>query len=248
AEEFGTHDKAVSCMDVNETHGLLVTGGWDAIIRIWDQSDAPGQLPVHSLKVPERVYSLSTVGDSIVAALADRRFAIYDIRELDSTKLDGVEPTQLRDSSLKYQIRCVRMMPSGSGFVAGSIEGRVAVEYIDMSSEAQSKKYAFRCHRQQVDGADVIYPVNAISFHPVHHTFATGGEDGTVCLWDGFNKKRIKLYPTYPTSVSAVGFNCDGTLLAVASSYTYAQGEKEHPKDQIFVRTIGENEAKPKAK
>lgn len=40
-------------------------------------------------------------------------------------------------------------------------------------------------------GADIIYPVNAIAFHPRHGTFATGGSDGIVNIWDGANKKRL---------------------------------------------------------
>jgi hypothetical protein len=57
-----------------------------------------------------------------------------------------------------------------AGYVLSSVEGRVAVAYFDPSPEAQSKKYAFKCHRQ----GDLVYPVNAMSFHPVYGTFATG--------------------------------------------------------------------------
>lgn len=52
------------------------------------------------------------------------------------------------------------------GYTSTSIEGRVAVEFFDTSAEAQSKKYAFKCHRQTIDGVDTIYPVNALAFHP----------------------------------------------------------------------------------
>ena len=40
-------------------------------------------------------------------------------------------------------------------------------------------------------GIEVIYPVNAISFHGDYNTFATGGSDGLVNIWDGQNKKRL---------------------------------------------------------
>lgn len=40
----------------------------------------------------------------------------------------------------------------------------------------QARKYAFKCHRKAEDGKDVVYPVNAMSFHPRFGTFATGGE------------------------------------------------------------------------
>ena len=43
-----------------------------------------------------------------------------------------------------------------------SIEGRVAVEYIDPNQEVQKKKYAFKCHRLKEDNIEKIYPVNAI--------------------------------------------------------------------------------------
>ncbi|KAJ1910366.1 mitotic spindle checkpoint protein Bub3, partial [Mycoemilia scoparia] len=233
-KSIGSHKKAVSCMDFNSEYQYLVTGSWDKSVCIWDakalgqtqQEQSQETKPLQTLSQEERVYSLSTIGHHLVVALADRKFVIYDLRDIAELAKpeDNIEPRWSRMSTLKYQTRRIQCMPSGNGFVAGSIEGRVAVEYIDDSPEVQSKKYAFRCHRKQVDGVENIYPVNAISFHPVHHTFATGGEDGTVCLWDGFNKKRIKLYPEYPTSVSALSFNCNGKLLAIASSYTYAQG------------------------
>lgn len=38
-------------------------------------------------------------------------------------------------------------MITPTGYTLSSIEGRVAVEYLDPSPEAQKKKYAFKCHR-----------------------------------------------------------------------------------------------------
>jgi WD40 repeat protein len=38
---------------------------------------------------------------------------------------------------------------------------------------------------------DVVYPVNAMAFHEPYGTFATGGSDGVVNIWDGNNKKRL---------------------------------------------------------
>ncbi len=48
-----------------------------------------------------------------------------------------------------------------------------------------------QCHRRNEDGRDTVYPVNAIAFHPHYGTFATGGGDGVVNIWDGSNKKRL---------------------------------------------------------
>lgn len=48
-----------------------------------------------------------------------------------------------------------------------------------------------QCHRRQEDGKDIAYPVHAIAFHPDYGTFATGGGDGVVNVWDGEQKKRL---------------------------------------------------------
>ena len=34
--------------------------------------------------------------------------------------------------------------------------------------EDQAKKYAYRCHRATVDGQDVVYPINALAYHPLY--------------------------------------------------------------------------------
>ena len=48
------------------------------------------------------------------------------------------------------------------------MEGRVAVEYVDVAPEIQAKKYAFKCHRTKKDGQELVYPVNTIAVQPVY--------------------------------------------------------------------------------
>ncbi|KAJ7423651.1 mitotic checkpoint protein BUB3 isoform X4 [Pitangus sulphuratus] len=125
-------------------------------------------------------------------------------------------------------------------------QGRVAVEYLDPSPEIQKKKYAFKCHRLKENNIEQIYPVNAISFHNVHNTFATGGSDGFVNIWDPFNKKRLCQFHRYPTSIASLAFSNDGTTLAIASSYMYEMDDIEHPEDGIYIRQVTDAETKPK--
>ncbi|GJW84417.1 zinc finger, CCHC-type containing protein [Tanacetum coccineum] len=86
--------------------------------------------------------------------------------------------------------------------------------------------YAFKCHRKSEAGRDIVYPVNAIAFHPVFMIYLQ--------------------YPKYPTSFAALSFSKDGRLLAVASSYTYEEGEISHEPDAIFMHSVNEVEVKPK--
>ena len=55
----------------------------------------------------------------------------------------------------------------------------------------------------------------------------TGGCDGCVMVWDGNKRKRVRVFPSYPSSIAALAFSCDGKSMAVASSYTFEEGEKE---------------------
>ena len=145
--------------------------------------------------------------------------------------------------------RAVACMPNDDGYASSSIEGRVAVEWFDPSATSQSRKYAYKCHRQpSPEGIDVVYPVNALAFHPIHGSFASGGGDGFVALWDGIAKRRIRQYQRYQSSVSALSFSGDGKRLAVGISPGFEDGKEGVGEGTIavFVRELGEGEAKGK--
>lgn len=235
---LGEHANAVRATNYCSELGVAVTGGWDNTVKLWDPRQP--QALVLTMQQPERVYTMDVTGTRAVVGMASRHVWVWDLR-------NGQNPTQKRESSLKYQTRCLRCTPDGTGYTLSSIEGRVAVEFLDPSPEAQKKKYAFKCHRvKDAQGADVIYPVNAIAFHPKYGTFATGGSDGIVNIWDGANKKRLCQLHRYPCGVSSLSFNSEGDLLAIASSYAFEDGPKEHPADAIFIRNITDSESKPK--
>ena len=161
------------------------------------------------------MYSMSLAGERLVVGTASRKVIIISWQSLLPWAYFKSEPNcvpwlslftlqvwvwdlrnmshvqQRRESSLKYQTRCLSCFPNKQGYVLSSIEGRVAVEYLDPSPEVQKRKYAFKCHRLKENGVEQIYPVNAISFHRDYNTFATGGSDGLVNIWDGQNKKRL---------------------------------------------------------
>jgi cell cycle arrest protein BUB3 len=203
---------------------------------VWDARAGTCQ-GAHAL--PDKVFALAVSGTRVVVATAGRHVHVYDQRNL-------AEPEQRRESSLQHQTRCVRAFPDGAGYTLSSVEGRVAVEFFDPAPEAQRKKYAFKCHRANVGGVDYVYPVNAIAFHPQHGTFATGGCDGFVNVWDGANRKRLCQFHRYPTGIAAMDFSSDGSLLAIAASYTYEEGERDHPPDTVFIRSVTDADVKPK--
>jgi len=245
ATPMGSHEGAIRCVEWLPGRGLVVTAAWDAALKLWDpRSGAPGaEAAIASIPHSGKAFSMSCTDTRLVVATSTRQVEVYDIRTLGP----GVAPEQKRDSPLKHQTRCLRCFPSGAGFAISSIEGRVAMEYFDQAEEVQARKYAFKCHRKAEGGKDVIYPVNAIAFNATYGTFVTGGCDGVVNFWDGEHKKRLQQVAGYRTSVAALAFNHDASLLAVAASYTYERGEPaEKVADAIHVRQVTEVEVKPR--
>ncbi|ESO81944.1 hypothetical protein LOTGIDRAFT_223691 [Lottia gigantea] len=234
----GTHDRAVKCVEFGADVNVIVTGSWDSTVKLWDPRSP---CCAGSFTQPDKVYTLSIAGDKLIVGTAGRRVLVWDLRNMGYVQ-------QRKESSLKYQTRCIRCFPNKQGYVLSSVEGRVAVEYFDQSPEVQKKKYAFKCHRVKENGVESIYPVNAIAFHSQYNTFATGGSDGYVNIWDGFNKKRLCQFHKYPTSIASLAFSNDGSVLAIASSYMFEKGQlDETPEDEIFIRNVSDQETKPKS-
>ncbi|KAL4898100.1 WD40-repeat-containing domain protein [Aspergillus ambiguus] len=253
---LSSHDAGVRNIVYSKEHQLVISASWDSTLHVHraDGSDPePAIIPL-----PSKPFSMSLTATKLVVAMASRALHIYDLKALALlTAQSGgsglpnrveVEPWQRRESSLKFMTRSVACMPDDAGYASSSIEGRVAVEWFDPSPESQARKYAFKCHRQTADDVDVVYPVNSLSFHPVHGTFASGGGDGVVALWDGIAKRRIRQYQKYPASIAAVDFSGNGKYLAIAVSPGFEDGREDVVEGtvKIFVRELGETEAKGK--
>lgn len=149
------HDKS----DSSQVCMLLQHGPWCSKTYSVTSLDAGMQQRCLSLTVTEEQLCLRTQASTMTVCCS----------------IKSGQPEQTRESSLKYQTRCIRCYPNGTGYALSSIEGRVAMEYFDNSEQVQTKKYAFKCHRRSEAGRDVVFPVNAIAFHPIFGTFATGG-------------------------------------------------------------------------
>ena len=274
-----TNDKnsatAAACSSVALLPPLVVTAGWDRHLYVWDvRQDNSAQAAV-SVDLPGKAFCMDVdpLHSRVAIGCSGRQTCLVDVRRPDQTVT--AELGLQGESSQKHQTRCLRFFPDGQRIAVGSVEGRVAVEWVDgrplENGQGMPKEYAFKCHRRN----DLVFPVNAIEFHPKYGTFATGGGDGTVgelrfCVlhvdvstdypcnhfshfseivtWDGFNRKRLTALPAFATSVAALAFNHDGSVLAMASSYTFEEGERDHPRDEIFVRRMLDTDCQPKTK
>ena len=261
---ISSHSAAVHALAFSKDHQILISSSWDSTINIHHTSNHSENRPFPSrLNLRQKPFSISLSKSKLVVAMASRALDVYSLESLLEATANSnpsaenpfltLDPWQKRESSLKFQTRAVACMPNDQGYASSSIEGRVAVEWFDPSAESQAKKYAFKCHRQPTSdgsGVDVVYPVNALAFHPIHGTFASGGGDGFVAVWDGITKRRIRQYQKFPASIAGLDFSSDGKYLVIAVSPGFEdgkEGEGGGGEVKIFVRELSESETKPKA-
>lgn len=158
----------IRCIEYASDVSQIVSGGWDGAVKLWDPRRPVAPIGTHMQD--NKVYAIAVAGERIIVGTANRKvryscFAfkichviirypednltcfinslqvlIWDLRNMAFV-------LQKRDSSLKFQTRAIKAFPDKTGYALSSIEGRVAVEYLDPSPEVQKKKYAFKCHR-----------------------------------------------------------------------------------------------------
>jgi cell cycle arrest protein BUB3 len=253
---LSTHTEGVKSVIYSKDFDLIVSASWDCTLHLHPGNSSSDPA---TIRLPAKPFSIAASTSKLVVAMASRILHIYDLAKLAAASSENgsgdngeltTEPWQRRESSLKFMTRAVDCMPNDEGYATSSIEGRVAVEWFDPSTESQNRKYAFKCHRQPIDDVDVVYPVNAIAFHAIHGTFATGGGDGVVAIWDAIAKRRIRIYPKLGSSVAGLSFSSNGKYLAIAVSPGFEDGMDELPEGTVgvHIRELAENEVKRKAK
>ena len=50
---IGVHSQPIRCVEYSKNDGLLLTGGWDGVVKVWDVRQAAC---VYSLQQPGKVY------------------------------------------------------------------------------------------------------------------------------------------------------------------------------------------------
>ncbi|KAG1715060.1 mRNA export factor [Nymphon striatum] len=222
----------------------VMTGSWDKTIKFWDARSAN---PMMTLNVPERVYCVDAVYPMAVVGTAGSGIIIY--------QLEG-QPQEFKrvDPPLKYQHRCTSIFMdkkgAPTGFALGSVEGRVAVQYVNPQSPKDN--FTFKCHRSNgtTNGYQDIYAVNDIAFHPIHGTLATVGADGRFSFWDKDARTKLKGSEQMEQSITSCSFNARGEIFAYAVSYDWSKGHEYYSpqkKNNIFLHSCFE-ELKPRKK
>ncbi|KAM3118754.1 hypothetical protein RJF_3230 [Candidozyma auris] len=196
-----------------------------------------------------KLFAMDSSPQILTVGLADNQVQLYDLRKRES-------PWQCRTSGLKYQMTSIRQFPSEAGYAVSGIDGRVCIDYNDLSEEAQSLKYAFKCHREKdkESHTDTVYPVTNLRFHKQYNSLFTTGGDGHICVWDWVRRRRMRQFPKIAENLAISHFDIsyDGSLMAVGlSDDAYLRlSDTDAPfipkSGKVFFKRIEAMECKPK--
>jgi len=226
--QIGKHELGCKELIWSQNLNVLISGGWDGKLFFWDLRQ---QGPAMNFDFGKKIFTMSMTYPLFVVGLSDRIVSYFNM-----TKLGGVNfcPEATFESHLKHQTRKITTFPEGDGYAIGSIEGRVAVKYVDLNkppeihpeTKTMSHKddFAFRCHRTG-ENLSEVYAINDIAFNPVYGTFCTSGGDGAWIIWDKDSRSRLKNgFHQNRSPITALDYSGNGDLLAYASGYDWAKG------------------------
>jgi mRNA export factor len=234
---------------------LLMTGGWDGKLNFWDMRQ---NNPALTLDLQKKIYTMSMSQSLLVVGMSERLVCYFNMNKLSGVNFAA---ETCFESHLRYQTRAISCFPEGDGYAIGSIEGRVAIKYVDLNKQPEinqetksmntTNDFAFRCHRTG-DNQSEVYPVNTIAFNQVWGTFTTGGGDGSWIIWDKDSRSRLRQgYQQNRAPVTSVDYSANGDLLAYATGYDWAKGvtyENSFPNPKINIHYCPDLDKKKKQK
>lgn len=109
--------KSITYLDQN----IVATGSWDKTIKYWDMR-TPN--PLGTINLSDRLYSMDSLGQLLVAATADNMLSVVNLNNPTVVFRQDRSP-------LKHQIRKVACFTVGKGYAISSIEGRIGIQYIE---------------------------------------------------------------------------------------------------------------------
>ena len=113
----GIHQDTIRCVEFSPSVNQVFTGSWDGTVKAWDpRSKACSGTHTQG----DTVYTMALNEEKLVVGTAGRRVVVWDLRNMNS-------PLQKRESSLKYQTRCIKCFPNRQGYVLSSIEGKAFI-------------------------------------------------------------------------------------------------------------------------
>ena len=201
------HTNAVRGIAYSPDGSILVTGGFDHTVRLWDlrSPDRPRPLgeplTAHTGLILDVQYSPD--GRLFATADVDGRVILWDAR-------DPTRPVPLGDPLTAHTgpVSAALFAPTQPLLATAGLDGQVILW--DVSEPARPKRIG-----EPLVHDDEIWTA---AFSPDGRRLAIGGRDAELLLWDLENRESVTRLPTADTDdgpIRAVAFHPEGHLIAV---------------------------------
>lgn len=234
-------------------NNLLVSGGWDGILKLWDLRANEG--PITSYQFFNKINTMSYSKNLLVIGLSENIISYFNLGKLQMTNF---QPELIYNSHIKSQIKKVAALKGGDGYIEGNSEGKVAVKYIDCfnpqfdkdSMEIKTDKdYSFKCRREIKNNIAHAFNINDISVNPTYGSICIAEGDGRYSIFDIEQRQRLyeKKDIVDKTPLTACEYNLKGDILAYSQGYDWSKGAKFahlYSRPRIFVHYLQKSHRK----
>lgn len=212
-----------------------LTGGMDAILRLWDLSSLK-EIRSFGGGWFQKNSSINSVafgpeGRFALVGGADPYMRMWDVasnklvRKFEegvvNTGLSGLMPGM--DFQMATVLKGVAFSPDGRHAVsAGDAVRRASGRYVAVLWDVQTGQ-----RLRPFEGHEGF--INSIGFSPDGRHVLSGSEDKTMRLWDTTSGKEIQRFDGHPAPVHAVAFSPDGRLAVSGNGLFAAKTPEQRP-------------------
>ncbi len=200
--EYVGHTGAVTCLAVIPDGTLLVTGGEDKTVRVWEVTSGK-QLRALQGHLG-RVTSIASRGDGkqIASASEDGAIRMWDLNAED-------EHRALTDAT--DSLWAVAFSPDGKRVAAAGADKSIRV-------------YNPETGKLEATLTSAKSPITSLAFLPDSNRLVAAGGDQVVVVWDVAKEKVVKELPGHQSAVLSVAASDDGKLVVSGSADKSARG------------------------
>ena len=203
---FAAHKKQVLCTKIGRKSGQIVaTGGEDALVKVWHVANDEPLMTLTGHKSAVTCVAFNGSEDVLVAGSESGSVRLWDLNSEQQSAVSKVYQGGHRSS-----ITCIDFHPFASYFATGSLDTNLKVW------DSRAVKECVQTYKGgQFEEKETV---SSVKFTPDGKWIVSGGDDGTVKIYDLMAGKMFKKLQTHRSSVTCIDFHPSEFLVATGSA------------------------------